>query len=63
MEFTLDNFAFEISDIKFIWNFYFRVEFQNKFYTGLGHKFQPFSFRLILSGEIEIWYFDQRGNC
>ena len=33
--------------------FLFRVEFQNKFYQGTGYKFQPFFFKLILTGQIE----------
>lgn len=30
-----------------------RVEFQNKFYTGQGFKFVPFSFDSILEGRVE----------
>lgn len=35
--------------------FLYRVEFQNKFYTGQGFKFLPFTFESILDGSFEEW--------
>lgn len=43
------------------WAFFFffafssRVEFQNKFYSGQGFKFLPFTFQFILDGRVEEW--------
>lgn len=48
---TLPGHCF--SDWLFI--FFFRVEFQNKFYSGQGFKFLPFTFESILDGRFEEW--------
>lgn len=31
----------------------YRIEFQNKFYTGTGFKFLPFSFDIIREGRFD----------
>lgn len=37
--------------LNLICNYSFRVEFMSKFYSGLGHPFQPFCFKGIMDSE------------